>query len=607
MRYHILNMISKPHHTITGSEFIMKKTSALLLLLAALLLFVSAQAAVTLPDQLDAIDSYAFYKNEEIHGIIEIPQGVSSIGAYAFAYTDVYGLKIPDRCTDIGSFVLAGTNAAYIHLNSYRSLPTAVLNAVSYVFVESGMDTDVSGKYINMDYVIVYDGMYYLEEGDVLSALCPVDRSQLGGSLAIPKTIGDKIVGDLSRLVMPGCEDVTLYVPIYLNPPASLNNHVIYRTYMSMSTPEISGVQKVGSEIRFSVTTYEPFGEVHYTFTLTEPDGTVSQFGPTLQNYAYLTPRLPGSHKLHVKAADTAGEEAEAEITFNVAATVNAINYRALLIGNTYPGAYNDLDGPQNDIKAMEAMLKMYTGSKYNIVAKKNCTADQMKAAISSAFAGADSNDISLFYFSGHGVNSSGSSLHGALCGVSSSSNYDTFTYLSVQELRTALDQIPGTKIVLLDCCHSGHHIGKSAGQADSFDPSAFTSSVISAFASAPKAKNASVIVGLYAEPKGDNNLATPGYVVMTACSSAESSYTLTTDYIFWYGAFTQAVCAGSGYEMRTNSVQTASADLNNDNAITLIESYNRTAAIVSQYGAYSDFKQSTQYYGDPSFILWFK
>ena len=199
-----------------------------------------------------------------------------------------------------------------------------------------------------------------------------------------------------------------------------------------------------------------------------------------------------------------------------------------------------------------------------------------MKSAIASAFAGADSNDISLFYYSGHGAYSSSSSYLGALCGT-----YDT--YLTVNELRTELDKIPGKKIVLLDSCHSGNHIGKSAGAVEN-EVEAFNDAVISAFAAKDKA-----------------NLASSDYYVITACGKSQTSKTVSHDGNYWYGLFTQGLTKGSGYDTRYRTNCSWYADANSNGAVTLSEAYNYIKQVVSESG----LVQSTKYYGPTSTVLW--
>jgi len=135
-----------------------------------------------------------------------------------------------------------------------------------------------------------------------------------------------------------------------------------------------------------------------------------------------------------------------------------SVTYRALLIGNTYPNEDNFLPGCDNDAYGMRDMLSRMSATPYNISVQLNLSDSRMINAIRTTFADADANDVSLFYYSGHGANSPDTGFHGALVGT-------LHTYLSVERLKEELDKIPGKKVVILDSCHSGAMIGKSDGE----------------------------------------------------------------------------------------------------------------------------------------------
>ncbi len=272
------------------------------------------------------------------------------------------------------------------------------------------------------------------------------------------------------------------------------------------------------------------------------------------------------------------------DATLTVTAVSNPVTYRALLVGNTYPGTINALKGCDNDVNAMATMLGSMTGTKYTVSKRFNYNASSILSAISSTFSGADSNDVSLFYFSGHGTSS------GQLVGTNN-------TYISPYKLRQALDAIPGTKIVLLDCCYSGAFINKSEDGEPS--PAAFNSSVISAFSSVPK---------------GTTDLATSGYYVLTACTKAQTSSTIELVSGHAFGAFTYGVCYGSGYDSwKLSWMSSMPADTNSNKAITLGEAYsvilNRVNYIDNIFIQQNmdPTGQSTQYYGSSSYVLWSK
>jgi hypothetical protein len=66
---------------------------------------------------------------------------------------------------------------------------------------------------------------------------------------------------------------------------------------------------------------------------------------------------------------------------------------------------------------------------------------------IANAFSGVDSDDVSYFYFSGHGINSNGVSY---LCPTNVSYHSPLSAFISTNELENALNAIPGTKVVIL-------------------------------------------------------------------------------------------------------------------------------------------------------------
>lgn len=256
--------------------------------------------------------------------------------------------------------------------------------------------------------------------------------------------------------------------------------------------------------------------------------------------------------------------------------------YRALLIGQTYPNTSSELPGPDVDARSMRSMLNTMTGTPYQVTVKYNLTATGILSAISTAFAGADEDSVSLFYYSGHGAQSYGNEYHGALCGIGN-------TYVTVDQLRAALDQIPGKKIVLLDSCHSGEHIGKSANGVyvvTKADLASFNSKVISAFASKSKA-----------------NLAADEYYVITASRSTETSQSVSYNGDDYVGLFTYALLQGSGFDELDNAqISGLYSDNNGDKQISLAEAYSYAYELALDINP----EQNAQVYPvNSSFVLW--
>lgn len=268
--------------------------------------------------------------------------------------------------------------------------------------------------------------------------------------------------------------------------------------------------------------------------------------------------------------------------------------YRALLIGNTYTGESNELPGCENDVDGMRTMLGRMTATPYSVTVKKNIRAEEILSSISSTFGNASYNDVSLFYYSGHGANSVGAdgnptSYHAALVG--------TFqTYVSIARLKTELDKIPGKKVIIIDACHSGQFIARD-GAVTQVSSSAFNSQVVNLFAnesqlSGDVSRTAVVLAAdgsellseeapAFIDRAGDTNFAKSGYYVITACRSEEKS--VSTGYDSngdgkidrYFGLFTYGLCYGNGWNLARNAaISSLNADLNKDSKVTLYEAY---------------------------------
>lgn len=298
--------------------------------------------------------------------------------------------------------------------------------------------------------------------------------------------------------------------------------------------------------------------------------------------------------------------------------------YRALLIGNTYTGESNELPGCDNDVDGMRTMLGRMTATPYSVTVKKNIRAEEILSSISSTFGNASYNDVSLFYYSGHGANSLGAdgnptSYHAALVG--------TFqTYVSIARLKTELDKIPGKKVIIIDACHSGQFIARD-GTVTQVSSSAFNSQVVNLFAnddqlSGDVSRTAVVLAAdgsellseeapAFIDRADDTNFAKSGYYVITACRSEEKS--VSTGYDSngdgkidrYFGLFTYGLCYGNGWNLARNSaISSLNADLNKDSKVTLYEAYVYAKVMAQSHNP----NQTAQIWPENSaFVLWGK
>jgi len=245
------------------------------------------------------------------------------------------------------------------------------------------------------------------------------------------------------------------------------------------------------------------------------------------------------------------------------------IVYRALLVGvgnyQNFPDAYGNIDllSPPYDV---DRMIDVFNHCKFGTdeivfstpVSLKDSYATKTAIinGIASVFSGADDNDISYFYFSGHGINYEGISY---LCPTEMMYTSPFSVYISTNELESTLSAIPGRKVVILNSCHSGGFIGKGKGKItiSKEELISFNDEIINVFSKA----------------QSKEFLTTDQYQVLTSCHSSQNCLEI-PDLINpenSYGLFTMALCQGCGYDSFTSPYP---ADNNEDNKVNLQEAY---------------------------------
>ena len=229
---------------------------------------------------------------------------------------------------------------------------------------------------------------------------------------------------------------------------------------------------------------------------------------------------------------------------------------RALFIAQSYEDIPDlTLDGPDNDVTALSACFALYPGTHYEISIVRNLTAGGILNAIQNTFGAAESQDISLLYYSGHGMSTKDKTKRGALLGI------DGNTHVTADQLRSALDQVSGRKIVIIDACYSGNLIQDTNLKANSLDidniegtSEQFVESFISAFSRKTRA-----------------GLAGDSYFVLASAADNEVCYEEELNGTI-YGLFTSMLFRGCGYQD-----DTVPADTNNNGVVTFKEIYQYT------------------------------
>nr|MBR4280984.1 caspase family protein [Clostridia bacterium] len=503
--------------------------------------------------------------------VTTVPSFITEVGDEAFADTAIDALIVPASVKKVGASVLSGTDAAYIYLNG-ASTTLADEGGAAFVFGPSSSPARKLDNFYDSGKLASAGGLYYYVT-DTAQPLCAQSPVALSGSVTIPKLLEGVPVATVKNFYLTGSNVSEVRVPTYLGKVSGVKT-VNYDT-MFVTAP-VSNVSEspAGHFVNWTTSVEGAYGDVTYTWVF-DVEGEVTTATTTEPSIKY-APMAEGLCTVTVTATDAVGDRASAS-GGQVTMTEMKRIYRALLVGNSYPGEINKLDGPLTDVMAMMTMLNSMPGMPYKITSTRNITASGIQAAIATAFSGAQPCDVSLFYFSGHGTEK------GELVGIGQ-------TYLSVYGLRNALQRIPGTKIVLLDSCYSGTAIGRSTA-----NPSAFNRAVISALSSASRSSV---------------NLEDQGYIVLTSCQQDQTSISLSGGDNHYWGVFTYGLCYGSGYdEWNRVSLSRLPADANGDGAITLGEAYRGVQERVSYLKGMAPemITQATQYYGDTSFVLWSK
>ena len=257
--------------------------------------------------------------------------------------------------------------------------------------------------------------------------------------------------------------------------------------------------------------------------------------------------------------------------------------HRALLIGQAdYAGTESDLNAPRTDADSIAAMLKGLTDD-YTCTTKYDLRAVDIGKAIDSAFKDATEDDVSLFFYSGHGCGDNLSSpKNGALVGV------DMELFLT-RDLAEHLNAVKGRVIVLIDACRSGAFIQKNNSASGSPDPNAFNQAIIDA------------LIGSTDAPSSNSGeLRKSKYIVITACRADQNSVeTKFSGNNYYQGLFTTVLLDGMGCSyLKGKYYGSMPADKNRDGNITPAELVTYIKTTIKEWTAgNNNIDQTAQYY----------
>jgi len=388
-----------------------------------------------------------------------------------------------------------------------------------------------------------------------------------------PYTILNLTKGTYEVMVILDDISYTETVIVYSNNTTSVYKDLLPRLKKIIVQPSYMNLEEGESQTIDSITAYY-FDSVSTVLPLSDCSYSSSSNHATVNSIGTITGVSEGSATITVSYTNV---EITKTDTVNVTvASVNPIVYRALCVGvgdykNLPPPPDGDLNGPPYDVNRIIQVLSECKFGSYEVgfsliesLKDLNATKEAIINGIVSTFSGADDNDISYFYFSGHGY----CDLITYIAYFCPSDDDGTLNSLiSVNELENALSAIPGTKVVLLDCCQSGGFIGKNKRGNDFNNDNlkSFNDSIVNSF-----------LMG-----QSKDLLTTNQYKVLTSChfyqACMESSPHPTDNDPFGY--FTAALCEGCGY-----SDGNYYADSDNNNKVSLSEAMEYIEFLVPIY-----------------------
>ena len=235
--------------------------------------------------------------------------------------------------------------------------------------------------------------------------------------------------------------------------------------------------------------------------------------------------------------------------------------YRALLIGEE---AFDPIcTRNRSDVLMMKELLQYVCGGSGDEYSKIVDVYDRgpydIKADIESTFAGADDDDVSLFFIATHGDDESEGDYAGALVTTEIEPTSGARYSILLSDVAYLLGKVPGKVIVIIQSCGSGAAVydPEDTENALNYDE-IFTNNVIDAF---------SKVDTELAEEANTGEFRTSKFYVLTASRYQESSYG--NEHGDSYNLFTKWLVNGMG---KNNAYRSFPADNNGDKKVTLSE-----------------------------------
>ena len=573
----------------------MKRISALMLLclLAALFLPASAQAAssLVLPSGLREIEEEAFRCDTSIETVV-LPETLNAIGANAFSDSGLRQIVIPASVESIAdnAFDNCGGLEAVVTFDSYayswcvgHGVQVRLADEMNIGPGNITVSIGTGGAAARLCFVPAVSGSYTLSSSGADDTRVYLYDAE-GTQLAYDDDGGDSTNFSLSYVFT--ADTVYFFEVGYFYPEKTgeipLALVADFAPRISQQPDDVYTV--IGEQISFTVSAAGT-GTLRYQWQERADDSPAWQnaggSGSTTDTLSFYASAAYDGSKFRCIVTDDSGYSAcSREAGLYIVPSADPV-YRALLIAEADYEGDEARPGNTVDVANMNSMLRNVhgpAGRAYTIYGGnneyRNASPTRIMDLISSCFATAKSNDVSLFFISSHGVEEADGVTAGAIKTVdsspdhryyvSSSSFYSIPNHLLIDELAAALKAIPGKVIVIINTCGSGAGVYAASivngAVEEEFDPEQFSAQVIRAFANADEDGNE--VVAQTGELRETNK-----FYVLTSSAHRESTW----GYDETGGIFVTGIVNGIG------SSGAMPADTNSDGCVALNELYHYT------------------------------
>ena len=337
---------------------------------------------------------------------------------------------------------------------------------------------------------------------------------------------------------------------------------------------------RVGEQVRTALEFY-PQGASDRRVTYTVEGADVISVSPE----GVVTGLAEGTARVVAVSAD-GGHTDILEVTVEPAAA----RLRALIIGQQmYEEGVNSVRvGSINTAQSISFLLQEQDvdGESYETTVLLDSDRAETLAAIRTAFADAQEGDISLLYITCHGYYAHGMSFFELYDG----------SVIAARDLERELRKVPGTVVVIADCCGSGGLIGRASTLED------FNRGIVQVFSG----------------NVGAPSFASGKYKVIASASLDQDSYRISFDENITESdmatVLARALCDGAGWSLASSRRAALRADMDYDRQITFGEIGAYVSRRVPWYlnvagelaGASAPYVQNVQVWpeGDPLVLL---